>query len=152
MRDLFDYISAAMQNSQCKSERKLCDMLDISNTSITNYRNKGVIPTSETMLKLAKLAGVPEWQALLDLQEWRAENENEKAIWRQISEKIKTAALILVTAGQLGASPALAGNVTQNFQNVTNENVALCERYCILRKLSFTKIKAFLSKVYQWLM
>lgn len=112
--DLFDYINAAMQKSHCISERKFCELLKISPNSINSYR-KGSWPTEKTMMKIARAAGADPWQALIDLNVWRAENDDIKQIYKGIADTIKKAALVLFTMSALyHPAPAHAAGLTDH--------------------------------------
>lgn len=89
MRDIFFYINAAMQRAQCSSGRKLSEMLELSPNTIATYR-RGNLPNDETMMKLAKIAGIDPYIALLDLNTWRTEGETKKA-YQGILQKIRMA-------------------------------------------------------------
>lgn len=120
MRDIFFYVDEAMRRSGVRSERKLCHLIGISDNSITAYRNKGVLPTDDTMVKLARIAQIPEWEALLDLQIWKSENENVKSIWKALQKKIVPVILIALTSACFaGSAPALAAKEVSSYENDT---------------------------------
>lgn len=95
--DLFEYVEKAKKRSGAKSDRKLCDMLGVSNNMITHYKNKNTLPNDETMIKLAAIAGVDPTQALLDLNVWRAP-ENVKPHYMKIMSHVSAAALSVMIA------------------------------------------------------
>lgn len=103
MRDVLFYVNKAMERSGCKSERALCGLLGTSHNTITAYK-KGVLPTEETMMKLAKIAGVDPWQALIDLCIWRSEGE-AKQRYQEILKKIVSVFALLMLAGICAALP-----------------------------------------------
>lgn len=120
MRDIFFYINAAMQNSQCSSERKLCELLETGPNVITTYR-RGSLPTDETMVKLARIAGIDPYIALLDLNTWRSTGAAQEA-YKAILKKITTAAIVLFLL--IGNGPAHAMNKAAiKFQGLTVENI-----------------------------
>lgn len=100
--DLFEYVEKAKKRSGAKSDRKLCDMLGVSNNMITHYKNKNTLPNDETMIKLAAIAGVDPMQALLDLNVWRSP-EKIKPHYMKIMSHVSAAALSCI----LAAFPAL---------------------------------------------
>lgn len=77
MKNIFDYIDLAKKRTGAKSDRALCKLLEISPNMVISY-NKGVLPNDQTMIKLARLAGVSEREALLDLNIWRSTGAVQK--------------------------------------------------------------------------
>lgn len=68
MRDLDWYIQTARANKGFKSDSKLALALNLTNISI--WRTGKSLPSEESMLKLARWAGVPDEIALCDLHVW----------------------------------------------------------------------------------
>ena len=109
MRNIHCYIDEAQSRNGIGSDRKLGLFLGLSDHAATAWQTGRALPSDETMLKLARIANVPDWEALLDLQMWRSENENVKKAWQEIASKIKAVILGLAFVGLIGFSaPALA--------------------------------------------
>lgn len=116
MRNVMFYVEKAIERSGVKSERRLCEMLDMSYNTITAYK-KGVLPTDETMMKLAIIAGIDPYIALLDLNTWRTEGETQNA-YKKILEKI-TAATFAIFMTISVTSPALTVEQPTNPKSVS---------------------------------
>tara|TARA_Y100001001_G_scaffold159936_2_gene181692 strand:+ start:455 stop:850 length:396 start_codon:yes stop_codon:yes gene_type:complete len=71
MKNINDYIELAKKSTGAKSDRALCKLLEVAPTTIAFYK-RGVLPTDETMFKLARLAQVDPEEALMHLNIWRA--------------------------------------------------------------------------------
>ena len=108
METLEEYIAEAKKRTGVSSHRKLCALLEIAPNSITNYFNKGVYPNDKTMLKIAKLAGVNDTKALLDVNIWRSSGRC-KALYSKMAEIIKQSGATLAVF-LLSAVPALASS------------------------------------------
>lgn len=141
MPDLFDYINAAMQRTQCSSERKLCEMLGLAPVTITKYR-KGSFPSDKTMMRLAELAGRDKWQALIDLNIWRSENDDIKREYETMRDRLKHLVIFWVALSTLFfANPSQA--TVNNALNVSSDK---CDF------VYYGKLRLFFIKQYQLLM
>lgn len=130
MRTLDFYIEAAKFHSGIKSERQLCKMLRLSPTAITGYKKRNVLPTDETMVRLAKIAHLSPEQALLDLNMWRSQGQS-KALYEKIAKILERSAVTAATISLL-IFPAFNSNAAQ----VSHERTASIY-YGKRRKLAF---------------
>jgi len=108
MRDVHFYVKKAMERSGAKSERQICLMMGMADNTITNYRKRNVLPNEETMMKLAQIAGIDVFIALLDLNIWRSEGQAQAA-YKNILKKISVgivAVYLTLSAAQAQASPS----------------------------------------------
>jgi transcriptional regulator with XRE-family HTH domain len=94
MRDVNFYIDEAKRNSGAKSDRKMCEMLGLAENAIHAWKKKNVHPSQETMMKLAKLAGVPAHQALLDHAVWTSSG-TAKSTFIKLSNAVQKGAIML---------------------------------------------------------
>ena len=101
--NLLEYVDKAKKRSGVRSDIQLSKMLGVSSNAVSYYKNKNVLPTDETMIKLAAIAGVDPTQALLDLNVWRAP-EKVKPHYMKIMSRVSAAALSVAIL----AFPALA--------------------------------------------
>lgn len=106
-RNLDWYIETAKIRSGASSDRKICEMLGMAENAVHAWKKKRVLPSDETMMKLAAIAGVDPWTALLDLNMWRSQGAAQD-VYRSILEKIKASIVIMALLGALSASPASA--------------------------------------------
>lgn len=96
MRTLQTYIDTAIKRNNLSSMRRFCDAIGVSHNATTAYNN-GSLPSDETMIKIADLAGIDRMQALADLNTWRAP-ERYKSLYTKMGEIIRQAALCFAPA------------------------------------------------------
>ena len=87
MKNLNDYIEDAKTKQGIKSDRKLCEAIKVSPTAVTFYKNKGVLPTDDVMMRIAELGVNDIETALIDLNIWRSPAPAQK-IYRAMFEKL----------------------------------------------------------------
>lgn len=95
-----EYVSAAMKRNDLKSGRQLSHALGLEGSAIWQMQNRGVHPSSATMMRLAQLAGVDPVLALMDLNDWREKDPEAKAAYRAIRKRLGEVAKM--TGGGLG--------------------------------------------------
>ena len=87
MRNFQDYISEAQKKQNLYSLSKIAQKIGISANSVSvMYKNK-TLPSEETLIKIADLAGIPREEALLDLSIWSAKSEDAKSTWEKIRKE-----------------------------------------------------------------
>jgi hypothetical protein len=121
METITEYLDEAKRRSGCKSDRKFCALLGMSPTWLLHTR-RGTLPTDETMLKIADIAGVDPQKALLDLNIWRSQGKT-KALYQTMRKTLERAAVLCAVLAAIQVTPALA--------KVSNHESA----QCILRKI-----------------
>ncbi|GHU02559.1 hypothetical protein FACS1894186_7440 [Alphaproteobacteria bacterium] len=87
MHKINDYINQAMARNGFASKRQLSLSLGMAHNAVFYLTKRDIIPTDETLLKLADLAGIPAEEALLDLAQWRAKTSDNPRIslaWEKI--------------------------------------------------------------------
>ena len=84
-----EYIDEAISRQKVKSLAALGRLLGVNRASVNfMYRDK-MLPSEETMIRLAELAGLPKEEALIDLNIWRAKNNPElQKLWIRLSKMI----------------------------------------------------------------
>lgn len=110
-----DYLDLAIEKQGLKSDRELCRALELkSNTIATGIRRGVYLPSDDTMIKLAELAGEDPDIALLRLNVWRAKTDAARAHYRSIEQRIVKYAsvlfLTLIIAVMLNSGNAQANN------------------------------------------
>lgn len=108
-------IDAAKTYSGLTSDRKLGIALDISHNNVCRWK-KYHYPSDEHQRRLAKLAGLPEEEALLALNAWRSSDPATKAIYTKLAERFQGAifALLLaigITTGTIESAEAVQENI-----------------------------------------
>lgn len=95
MKNFAEYADTAVKRCNLKSYNQLAKELGISGPSVVQMRAKKILPAAQTMVKLARLAGVPEERALLDLAAWaNADKPEIQKIYERISKMIGCYAVI----------------------------------------------------------
>lgn len=90
------YIDKAMQK-QSLSQNGLAHKIGISTACMSKMASSKILPSEETVLKVAALAGISPEQALIDLNIWRAQKDPARlAAWKKISKMIKSSLAILL--------------------------------------------------------
>lgn len=85
MRKINDYLDAAIERQELGSYRQLARKLEVSNTAVMFWHSEKSLPSPEAMVKLARLAGIDEQVALLELAFMSAPAEGEA---RGVLEKL----------------------------------------------------------------
>ncbi len=89
MRNFDDYLSEARRKTGVASNNGIAKLLDISGPSLSSLFQGKSLPSEDTMVKLADLAGIDRETALLDLAVWRSSgNENVKKTWLSLANKL----------------------------------------------------------------
>lgn len=97
MNDFNDYAIKAIERCNLKSYYGLAKELGISQPAIFKLKNGQNLPSADTMLKVSRLAGIPEEKALLSLATWaNADKPEVQKIWLRISKMIGCCALFSV--------------------------------------------------------
>ena len=120
MQTIDFYIKTAKERAKISSDRKLSAMLLLPSNAVSGYKNKGVLPSDETMVRLARIAHISPEQALMDLNIWRSEGQS-KVFYSKIAKMIEKAA-VTTAAVALMASPAFVSN-TNNVSHQTSASI-----------------------------
>lgn len=84
-----DYIATAIQRLHLDNQNRLAKELNVSSAFMANMKTGKKLPSEETILKLAELAGIEKEKALIDLNMWRAKDDADRlAVWQRISKMI----------------------------------------------------------------
>jgi plasmid maintenance system antidote protein VapI len=121
MRDFNWYVETAKQKNNLKSLRSVARELEITQSAFHGLVHKHSNPSDETMIKLAKLAGVEPSIALVERNVWMSSGE-PKTAYAKILHTLQhaTLAIFLAVVGITGlstdasASPALSNDKTNN--------------------------------------
>ena len=105
--DLNWYMNEAKRLNDIKSDRKLAIVLGVSGVGLWRHPERHVVPEQSVMVKLSKLAGVPEELGLIDRDIWVAGFKAPETIpfYEKIKKSLKTlpqyAAMLSVFAALL---------------------------------------------------
>ena len=101
MMDFNQYTQKAINRFGLRGQNAVARELNITTASMSNFMSGKILPSEETMIKLAELAGCPKEEALIDLNLWRSQNDPARlAIWQRIAKKFTlavVATLITIT-------------------------------------------------------
>ena len=86
--DLSAYLDAARARAGITSDAQLARAIGIASPTLLSYRRGFVMPSSEKMLRIADLAGVPPEVALVDRMEWQADGAASRDIVARIRASI----------------------------------------------------------------
>ncbi len=89
MREFNDYMTLAIDRQKLKSNNHLARELNLTTGAISILHQGKSLPSEDTMIKLAELAGLPKEEALIDLNLWRSKNNPElNKIWQRLAKMI----------------------------------------------------------------
>lgn len=89
MRTFEFYAEKAIARYGLTGYNNLARELGINKASVSYLRSGKNIPSDDTMIKLAELAGMPKEEALIDLNLWRSKDKPEvQKIWQRLSKMI----------------------------------------------------------------
>lgn len=116
MNTIQNYLDLALEKNRLYSGRELGRVLGVSSGAINAWRTGRSLPDDENMLDLARLAGIPDEQALLELSYWRAEGEAKSTYGKMLARLQVTACgvflcMISMSASALAAAPAVTKSV-----------------------------------------
>lgn len=98
MENLNEWLDHVKSVSGIVSDSQLNLALGITGTNVLQWRRARSMPSEANMLKLAALANYDPAEALLLLNQWRAKDPSSRDIYRQISEKLRATAALLLLA------------------------------------------------------
>lgn len=89
MRQLNFYTQKAINRYNLNGQNALAREIGIAGATLSQFLNGKALPSEETMIKLAELAGLPKEEALIDLNLWRSKDKPElQKIWQRLSKMI----------------------------------------------------------------
>lgn len=89
MKSFNEYAQKAIVRYGLTGYNNLARELDMTKSAMSMLRSGKNIPSEETMVKLAELAGLPKEEALIDLNLWRSKDKPEvQKIWQRLSKMI----------------------------------------------------------------
>lgn len=132
MRTIDNYIDKAREKTGATSDRNLAKILDIDNSSITHWRTKRSWPADDTISKLAELAGIPQDEALLELNAWRSTGETQN-IYKRLIEKLNgVLTLLIIVFAALHSTPSYAAIAGKNTNPLLNHKYTLSHNQAYL--------------------
>ena len=141
MNNFNDYAKAAIERCKLKSFYGLAKELEMSHAALHRLKTGKSLPSCNTMIKLSKLAGVPEEKALVDLAGWANSDKPEvQKIWLRVSKMIGCSLLFLVF-GCITAKHCYSMEIPQISETFNNLKYILCDKMRFIKKLLNTLLK-----------
>lgn len=92
-----DYTEKAVTRYGLRGQNAVARELGITTASMSQFNTGKAVPSEETMIKLAELAGLPKEEALIDLNLWRSKNDPKRhEIWQRISKMVGCLLLLII--------------------------------------------------------
>lgn len=89
MKNFTDYAEKAIERYGLTGYNNLARELNMNKATLSFFRSGKALPSDDTMIKLAELAGMPKEEALIDLNLWRSKDKPEvQKIWQRLSKMI----------------------------------------------------------------
>jgi len=92
MNTIQSYMDEAKARAGIKSDRKLAVMAGLKPNAATFWRVGKSLPNDEVMVQIARLAGVDETAALMDLNVWRTSGRTQ-SFYVKMREALRSGAL-----------------------------------------------------------
>ena len=97
MKNFNCYAEKAIERHGLTGYNNLARELNMNKATLSFFRSGKALPSDDTMIKLAELAGLPKEEALIDLNLWRSKDKPEvQKIWLRLSKMIGCALTFLV--------------------------------------------------------
>lgn len=101
MRNFNDYAEKAIVRYGLAGQNALAAEIGINKSAMSQLTTGRTLPSDDTMIKLAELAGLPKEEALIDLNLWRSKDKPEvQKIWQRLSKMIGCALLVSILNSQ----------------------------------------------------
>lgn len=131
-----DYTNKVINRYGLRGQNAVARELNITSASMSNLMSGKILPSEETMIKLADLAGYPKEEALIDLNLWRSKNDPKRhEIWLRISKMIGCTSL----AALISVNACFNSKTIASDENFNQEKYTLCD--------ILSKLKNFVNKV-----
>lgn len=129
---LTDYMDAAIEAKRLPSDRALAKALELDQATISTWRSGRYLPKNHQMIALSRLAGADEEQALVLLNIWRAEKEQDerarelyRRLLRRLTGRTGTAVAIALALGVSGPEKPESPGMERGGNRLTVELPAL---------------------------
>lgn len=117
------YLETLKAKTGAPSDYKLAQILDITRQQMSNYRTRGEQFGEETCMKVASILEIDPVIVMAEVQMEKAKNEQAKAAWKMLFERLGGVAASLLIATTLGAmTPTNANAGAASSVDVTSNN------------------------------
>ncbi len=118
MRNMIDYLEAVRDRQNFNSDTDIAHALGIKRSSVSAYRRGIAFPSKKNMLELARLAGVDEQVALVELSFMQAADEETRKVYKSLMEKLTgVASIALMCVLCLSSTPSRAETQGEHIQS-----------------------------------
>lgn len=128
MNSIDDYIRAARERAGLASDHALAAKLGVSPSLPSAWRTGRSVTSDEEMVKLARLGGQDEAEALIDLNRWRHKRQPEV---RKVYEAIASR---LAKTGAMAAAAFATSLLPPPAPALANAPVIACEHFVDIRE------------------
>lgn len=129
MNEFDKYAKAAINRCNLRSYYGLAKELGISYPALYRLKKAQSLPSCNTMIKVSKLAGIPEEKALLDLAAWaNADKPEVQKIWLRIAKMIGCVALFLVFRS-FDVNACISTKKIESFNTFDYASYILCDKF-----------------------
>ncbi len=113
------YLDEAKRVGLYRSDGQLSKALGVTRATISAYRNRRQWPCDDAMIKIAEIAGLDPYKALMDLNAWRATTPAVRTAYRRLAELVGgTMAAVLIGAFlSSGAANAIGTDRAERYAN-----------------------------------
>jgi len=101
-----EYLDLIKSTKSITSDYKLAQLLDISRSRLSAYRNKPRNMDDDLVLKVEKILDLPEGVVLFEMHSKRTNCPQAAQIFHEISQKLAAGALAVVLAVSVSFAPA----------------------------------------------
>lgn len=99
---MFDKYVELAQKKQSLTQNGVAKKIGITSACMSFYVSGKKLPSEETILKVAALAGVAPERALIDLNLWRSKDSpNRHEVWKKLSKMIQFSIVLLIVFNSL---------------------------------------------------
>lgn len=124
-----EFLAEVRAHTSFRSNRAFCAALGISHNALSNYEKKGVLPSDQTMVKLAKMGGIDPESALLSLNVWRAPPEVQPTYASILKKLSRTAAAVVLMATASTSADASLLNKAGTYEHKHKQEYTLSHYY-----------------------
>ena len=114
-----EYAEKAINRFGLTGYNHLAREIGVTKATVSHLKTGKALPSDETMIKLAELAGMPKEEALIDLNLWRSKNNPElNKVWQRLSKMIGIAVLSCTISNTETNSCNIQHNITDSSNSI----------------------------------
>lgn len=146
-----DYAEKAIHRYGLTGYNNLARELGVNKATVSVFRAGKKLPSEETMIKLAELAGMPKEEALIDLNLWRSKKNPElQSVWIRIGKMVKIVPILFVATSIFisDCKASYCDSSCQTMYIMARKALSKSAKYLFLlyKKIYSDKINIYLKK------